>query len=80
MAALSEDVKLLIVVLILLFAPGLVEATFKKVEQHEREELAISSNDYKRAPHKTNTERAGKVKESDRRRGQLISFTYLREQ
>lgn len=79
MAALSDDLKLLLVVLILLFAPGMVESAFSKVEQHEQQELAISGNNNQRSQEKTDFERAGKVTERNRERGQLLTFTYIRE-
>lgn len=81
MAALSDDIKLLLVVLILLFAPSMVEATFNKVEQHEREELAISGNDHQpsrttQATHESDRDRT--ARERSQRPERVIAFTFTR--
>ena len=81
MAALSDDLKLLLVVLILLFAPGMVESAFSKVEQHEQQELAVSGNDHK--PSRTTqtaneSDRDGTARERSQRSERLLSFTFTR--
>ena len=81
MAALSDDAKLLLVVLFMLLVPGLVEATFKKVEQHEQQELATSGSNHKpsrttQATHES--DRDGTARERSQRQERLITFTFTR--
>ena len=81
MAALSDDLKLLLVVLFMLFAPGMVESAFSKVEQHEQQELAISGNDHQpsRTTQTTNeSDRGRTARERSQRQERLITFTFTR--